>query len=95
MLLQCWTQVVLSGGLQCLPLVWHCVYYGFPLVCPLLLVSVGNLPAGEHSFPFQFLLPGEWKDCGYSSLEMVRPTGGRCWVPANPYCLRSHSTHIF
>lgn len=34
---------------------------------PTFFVSSGSLPAGEHSFPFQFLLPGE---------SLARPGGG-------------------
>lgn len=68
-----------TAGLRCLPLLWHCGHCGSPLVCShLLLVSVGSLQAGEHNFPFQFLLPGEWKASGDLSLEMVGPAGRRC-----------------
>lgn len=77
MLLQCGRQAcALAGSAVCpAPALGHC---GFLLVCShlLLLVSVGSLPAGEHNFPFQFLLPGEWKACGDSSLERVRPAVG-------------------
>lgn len=60
---------------------------------PTSLVSSGSLPAGEHSFPFQFLLPGE---------SPARPGGGswRGWVGGggqwdlSPCSLSSHGSHV-
>lgn len=93
MLLQCWRQVVWTGGLHYFLLVWHCGHYAFSLLCSHLLVPVGSLPAGEHNFPFQFLLPGEWKACGDSSLEMVRPmVGGAGCQPIPIICVATAPT---